>query len=1094
METASWISRGEDVYKRQQFLNCRLFIQLLLDDPAFDKNPAVDPGKEKEGDVFQFGSNPGRHFALYLGDDSVMDVAEWGAMPAVHSLSELIAEYGPATFVYRPDKKKKKSSLRLLASKWKPTEATVKDELKIWMPWLWTMEDQILPLDEIISQTKTLFPEQVDMPIPPDAEFIEDIKNALKELEQSKEIEQVQVAYKRIASLRPTFRFVGTRKRSGWNLAPEFQALEQKYDGVDGVKITLSQSKYDKIITLDGIFVPKEKRKQGIGSAFMEELVRLADAGGYTLFLTPSKDFGGSSVARLRTFYGRFGFKRNLGRNKDFRSMNAMVRVPKKRASGKRASLQQNAYLVTAVATKAGAAMYGENLVLYHGTRLGAAVRGADAWSRGTLFVASAADATAIGRDSKIAGTVEVIAAVVDPSMLTVGGSAARPYFVAATRIPLVIAGVRDPYDREWGDETGPYPDDKDQPCVETEGKENPESIGGQGATAAVRKKDRTFPIKQDLRGLYVDVDGIRLRRYKGPAYRPDPFSIGTGVRVADSFLGPDYRMVKLLAAFEAWKVDKHYTGPVTASGPAVKKIRSLKTEEGAFSIWDIDATHKRPDMFTVWEHPDGWIIRNALVPEEMQRQGIATSFYKRMNQLSLAKTGKPLRSTQARTRLDGQDVLELSDAGKAMWDKYVEREIAEPVGDTYQFKRAVNVRDEHLDELMQFFRANKPKLRSMVHRPFPEDEIKDFVAETYAKEIAELVAPLFFQRAQETLTDSTLRVQVQRLLSTPAMGKALQNETPKQGSFAGPGEYLYHCTPKRNVQAIMRRGLKASQTGYEGPGVYFATTPEGAVAWTTFIHDDLENLALIRVRKDHLKEMYGLYSQGGKIQFGGADDDVLVGDETTIIPPLILEVVPVEASMAKSKKASADDLGSFEEWLQLKGGIEELAKQYQLEYWHEQAREDALADDPDATEEDIHNLFIEYVSDDLARAYGDWMYKYHHLLKFPLPVFRAVTLEDVHSLQTEGIGVYWTDSPSHAIAHWGQGHGSTYIIEGEVEEDAVDWNEMIDANMDPSLGQDEQEIRLKKGAKIKLTGYRKEVRSFGARGVWQPLEAEAVA
>lgn len=44
--------------------------------------------------------------------------------------------------------------------------------------------------------------------------------------------------------------------------------------------------------------------------------------------LTPSKDFGGTSVKRLTDFYKRFGFVENKGKNKDFTIRDTMYRVP----------------------------------------------------------------------------------------------------------------------------------------------------------------------------------------------------------------------------------------------------------------------------------------------------------------------------------------------------------------------------------------------------------------------------------------------------------------------------------------------------------------------------------------------------------------------------------------------------------------------------------------------------------------------------------------------------------------------------------------------------------------------------------------------
>jgi len=82
------------------------------------------------------------------------------------------------------------------------------------------------------------------------------------------------------------------------------------------------------IITLSEIRVPKGERKTGVGTKAMKELVGYADRTGQKIVLTPSKDYGASSVSRLKKFYKRFGFVENKGRNKDYRIRETMFRRP----------------------------------------------------------------------------------------------------------------------------------------------------------------------------------------------------------------------------------------------------------------------------------------------------------------------------------------------------------------------------------------------------------------------------------------------------------------------------------------------------------------------------------------------------------------------------------------------------------------------------------------------------------------------------------------------------------------------------------------------------------------------------------------------
>lgn len=81
-------------------------------------------------------------------------------------------------------------------------------------------------------------------------------------------------------------------------------------------------------VTLSRIIVPEAQRGQGIGTKAMQDLVAYADANGQRIALSPSTDFGGSSVGRLRDFYKRFGFKDNAGRSRDFSISESMIREP----------------------------------------------------------------------------------------------------------------------------------------------------------------------------------------------------------------------------------------------------------------------------------------------------------------------------------------------------------------------------------------------------------------------------------------------------------------------------------------------------------------------------------------------------------------------------------------------------------------------------------------------------------------------------------------------------------------------------------------------------------------------------------------------
>lgn len=103
--------------------------------------------------------------------------------------------------------------------------------------------------------------------------------------------------------------------------------IEIKY----GVEFWLGTT-FDNNLSLHHFVVPKEKRKSGIGSQIMEELIKFADKYNKMLVLSPAtRDdrIGTTSKARLVKFYKRFGFVENKGRNKDYRLSYSMYRKSK---------------------------------------------------------------------------------------------------------------------------------------------------------------------------------------------------------------------------------------------------------------------------------------------------------------------------------------------------------------------------------------------------------------------------------------------------------------------------------------------------------------------------------------------------------------------------------------------------------------------------------------------------------------------------------------------------------------------------------------------------------------------------------------------
>jgi GNAT superfamily N-acetyltransferase len=108
----------------------------------------------------------------------------------------------------------------------------------------------------------------------------------------------------------------------------EPQSLEAISEKYPNITIDVFEDKKNKTLNLGRIIVPEGSRGEGIGTRAMQNLVEYADANNLKFTLTPSKEFGATSVTRLKKFYKQFGFVENKGINRDFSHKESMYRIP----------------------------------------------------------------------------------------------------------------------------------------------------------------------------------------------------------------------------------------------------------------------------------------------------------------------------------------------------------------------------------------------------------------------------------------------------------------------------------------------------------------------------------------------------------------------------------------------------------------------------------------------------------------------------------------------------------------------------------------------------------------------------------------------
>jgi GNAT superfamily N-acetyltransferase len=98
--------------------------------------------------------------------------------------------------------------------------------------------------------------------------------------------------------------------------------LRQKYSEVLEKLFLFEKGNY---IELNLIKIRPEHKGKGWATKILDDLSEYAQENNKILTLTPSDTFG-ASKSRLETFYKRFGFVPNKGKNKDFTTRDAMIR------------------------------------------------------------------------------------------------------------------------------------------------------------------------------------------------------------------------------------------------------------------------------------------------------------------------------------------------------------------------------------------------------------------------------------------------------------------------------------------------------------------------------------------------------------------------------------------------------------------------------------------------------------------------------------------------------------------------------------------------------------------------------------------------
>jgi GNAT superfamily N-acetyltransferase len=206
---------------------------------------------------------------------------------------------------------------------------------------------------------------------------------------------------------------------------------------------------------------------------------------------------------------------------------------------------------------------------------------------------------------------------------------------------------------------------------------------------------------------------------------------------------------------------------------------------------------------------------------------------------------------------------------------------------------------------------------------------------------------------------------------------------------------------------------------------------------------------------------------EGYSQSFGGGDDWPEVGSAT-------MDRYIDESILYPKMAGAVDKLLSWEQFLKKEGGIAKIVNGMgtnwdRFEPYWDMEEYNQLSD----SEQD--KVMQQNAYRELGERYNDLLDQ-HMSWSLPLTVYRVLTLQDIKDIKTKGIGVYWSWDEDAAEAHWGHfGQGfQNYTLKAQVQEKDVDWTGTMWANLDPDLGEDEKEIRLKSGARPLLLAWKR--------------------
>lgn len=131
--------------------------------------------------------------------------------------------------------------------------------------------------------------------------------------------------------------------------------------------------------------------------------------------------------------------------------------------------------------------------------------------------------------------------------------------------------------------------------------------------------------------------------------------------------------------------------------------------------------------------------------------------------------------------------------------------------------------------------------------------------------------------------------------------------------------------------------------------------------------------------------------------------------------------------------------------------------------------------DEDDKNEIQDSDEYYEYIKDMLERCLEEAKDNIYYKINDEsgkIKLYRAMDVDEnwMEHLKTKGkhLGIYWSWDSEGAEAHWSKGKKLDIIMETEIDEKYINWQETLTMNMHPSYSE-EKEIRLFKNTPINI-------------------------